>query len=53
MARLICPFTGMTVDVPDAAAAASLTARGYKPAEEPKPKPRRRTAKPKTQPKEQ
>lgn len=47
MARLICPFTGATVTAPNEAAAAKLTAMGYKPAEEPKPKPRRRAAKPK------
>lgn len=45
--RLICPNTGITVTVPDEAAAAKLMAAGYTPEPEPKPKPRRRTTKPK------
>lgn len=49
MARLICPNTGLTVDVPSDEAAAKLQAAGYRPEPKPKAAPRKRTAKPKTQ----
>lgn len=49
---LVAPYTGVKVDAP-AELAERLVAGGYVPAEQPKPAPRKRAAKPQPRPKEQ